>query len=62
MCGGCPDITVHEGELYWSCRLEEIKEHGCFVAATPRERPVKPDVKVNAISKKPDQLRAGDSV
>jgi len=31
MCDGCPDMTVHEGELYWSCRLEEIKEHGCFL-------------------------------
>jgi len=31
MCDGCPDMTVHEGELYWSCRLEEIKEYGCFL-------------------------------
>jgi uncharacterized Fe-S cluster-containing radical SAM superfamily protein len=37
MCDGCPDITVHEGELYWSCRLEEIKEYGCFLQG------VKPD-------------------
>ena len=33
MCDGCPDMTVHEGELYWSCRLEEIKEYGCFLQA-----------------------------
>ena len=31
ICDGCPDMTVHEGELYWSCRLEEIKEYGCFL-------------------------------
>jgi hypothetical protein len=31
MCDSCPDMTVHEGELYWSCRLEEIKEYGCFL-------------------------------
>ncbi len=31
MCDGCPDMTVHEGELYWSCRLEEIKEYGCYL-------------------------------
>ena len=37
MCDGCSDITVHEGELYWSCRLEEIKEYGCFLQG------VKPD-------------------
>jgi len=38
MCDGCPDMTVHEGKLYWSCRLEEIKEHGCFVTAVPRHK------------------------
>jgi pyruvate-formate lyase-activating enzyme len=38
MCDGCPDMTVHEGKLYWSCRLEEIKQHGCFVTAVPRRR------------------------
>ena len=36
MCDGCPDITVHNGELYWSCRLEEIKEYGAFVTAVPK--------------------------
>ncbi len=36
MCDGCPDMTVHEGQLYWSCRLEEIKRYGCFVHAVPR--------------------------
>ena len=36
MCDGCPDMTVHEGELRWSCRLEEIKEYGCFVQASRR--------------------------
>lgn len=37
MCDGCPDITVHKGKLYWSCRLEEIKTHGTFVNAVPRQ-------------------------
>ncbi|MBI4925097.1 MAG: radical SAM protein [Bdellovibrio sp.] len=37
MCDGCPDITVHNKKLYWSCRLEEIKQYGCFVAAAPRK-------------------------
>jgi len=36
MCDGCPDMTVHEGQLRWSCRLEEIKDHGCFLQARPR--------------------------
>lgn len=38
MCDGCPDITVYKGELYWSCRLEEIKRYGCFVSAVPRSQ------------------------
>lgn len=36
MCSGCPDMTVHEGKLYWSCRLEEIKEHGMLITAAPK--------------------------
>jgi hypothetical protein len=36
MCDGCPDMTVYNGQLYWSCRLEEIKSHGCFMQAVPR--------------------------
>ncbi len=37
MCDGCPDITVHNGELVWSCRLDERVQWGCFVHAVPRE-------------------------
>lgn len=37
MCDGCPDMTVHDGKLYWSCRLEEIKSYGCFMNAVPRK-------------------------
>jgi hypothetical protein len=33
MCDGCPDITVHEGRLVWSCRLDELTQHGCFLTA-----------------------------
>ena len=36
MCDGCPDITVHEGELVWSCRMEECIRHGGFARAVPR--------------------------
>lgn len=36
MCDGCPDMTVHEGELVWSCRLDERKEYGCFLNAQPK--------------------------
>lgn len=36
MCDGCPDMTVHEGELVWSCRLDELKRHGTFLACIPK--------------------------
>ncbi len=36
MCDSCPDLTVHEGRLYWSCRLEEIKNWGRFMTAVPQ--------------------------
>jgi hypothetical protein len=37
MCDACPDITVHEGELVWSCRLEEKLKFGGFARAVPKE-------------------------
>jgi hypothetical protein len=46
MCDGCPDITVWNDELVWSCRLEEQIKFGCFVRAVPkgesRARPCDP--------------------
>lgn len=36
MCDGCPDMTVHNGELVWSCRLEELQQYGCFLSAAPK--------------------------
>jgi pyruvate-formate lyase-activating enzyme len=38
MCDSCPDITVHKGELVWSCRLEEIIKYGRFMHTVPREQ------------------------
>ncbi len=36
MCDGCPDITIHEGKLVWSCRLEEYRQFGTLLQASPR--------------------------
>lgn len=36
MCDGCPDMTVHQGELVWSCRLDERLQHGCLLQAVPK--------------------------
>ena len=35
MCDGCPDMTIYNGELVWSCRMEELKKFGCWVRTVP---------------------------
>lgn len=35
MCDGCPDLTVFNDRLVWSCRLEELKYFGDWVRAVP---------------------------
>jgi uncharacterized Fe-S cluster-containing radical SAM superfamily protein len=40
MCDSCPDITVHDGKLMWSCRLEEVKSYGAFVQTVPAKEEV----------------------
>jgi hypothetical protein len=35
MCDGCPDITVWEDKLVWSCRMEELTNFGDWVRAVP---------------------------
>ena len=37
MCDGCPDMTVLNGKLVWSCRMEEPLRYGCFVHTVPKE-------------------------
>ena len=41
MCDSCPDITVHDGKLVWSCRLEEMNNYGVFLQAVPKRRQIK---------------------
>lgn len=38
MCDGCSDMTVWNGRLVWSCRLEELKRYGCFLTLAPTEK------------------------
>jgi hypothetical protein len=42
MCDGCPDITVHEDKLVWSCRLEELKNFGTFLKSVPKKAKPEP--------------------
>ena len=37
MCDGCPDMTVWNGRLVWSCRLEEPEKFGDFVQMAPKK-------------------------
>jgi hypothetical protein len=37
MCDGCPDITIYNNELVWSCRMEELKHFGCWVRTVPKD-------------------------
>lgn len=37
MCDACPDITVHDDELVWSCRLEERIKFGGFAHVVTRK-------------------------
>jgi hypothetical protein len=51
MCDGCPDMTVHNGELVWSCRLEERLKYGCFLTCAPRKEAQElPQAKVAKVS------------
>jgi len=38
MCDACPDITVHNGRLVWSCRLEEMNRYDCFYTIVPKSK------------------------
>jgi len=38
MCDGCPDMTVHKGELVWSCRLDERLQYGCLLQPIPKSK------------------------
>ncbi len=36
MCDGCPDITVWNGKLVWSCRMEEQLKYGQNIRTYPK--------------------------
>ena len=36
MCDGCPDITVWNGKLVWSCRMEEQLNFGHNLKTYPK--------------------------
>ena len=42
MCDGCPDITIWEDRLVWSCRLGEFNRFGATLTSVPRGTPTAP--------------------
>ena len=42
MCDGCPDVTVFNERLVWSCRLEECLHFGAFAHSAPKRKPERP--------------------
>ena len=45
MCDGCPDITVWDDKLIWSCRMEEQMKWGQNVRTVPKK--VNSDILIN---------------
>jgi pyruvate-formate lyase-activating enzyme len=39
MCDGCPDITVYDDKLVWSCRMEELINFGDWIRPVPVDQP-----------------------
>jgi pyruvate-formate lyase-activating enzyme len=36
MCDSCPDVTLWNNRLVWSCRMEELNMFGCWVQCHPK--------------------------
>ena len=36
MCDGCPDATIWDDRIVWSCRLGELTRFGSFLESTPQ--------------------------
>ena len=58
MCDGCPDITVWNDELVWSCRMEEQNKWGQNIRAVPRSKPAEKEELVTAEPLMPEDVAA----
>jgi hypothetical protein len=36
MCDSCPDLSVWNGQLVWSCRMDEQLNYGCNLTTRPK--------------------------
>ena len=39
MCDSCPDMTVHNGEFVYSCRMDELRQYGGLLSPVAPEEP-----------------------
>lgn len=58
MCDGCPDMTVFEDRLVWSCRLEEPEKFGDFVQMVPKQRV---DAEIDTVLREGERLHVNGS-
>ena len=38
MCDGCPDISIYDGDLVWSCRMEEMYKYDQWARAVVKDK------------------------
>ena len=59
MCDGCPDMTVWDGELAWSCRLEECIHFGQFTRTVAKRQPRSKEASPELVALRNAQAVAG---
>lgn len=59
MCDGCPDVTAYEGQIVWSCRLEEYRKYGGLVTCAPRARGCAAAATGCGSNRSPDETKVG---
>jgi hypothetical protein len=62
MCESCPDMTVWDGKLVHSCRLDEWRLYGDYITCTPRKRTTGADGAVIPTESIPVTTAKGEAV
>jgi hypothetical protein len=62
MCESCPDMTVWDGKLVHSCRLDEWRLYGDYITCTPRKQSVDTNSAVIAVESIPVASAKGEAV
>lgn len=62
MCESCPDMTVWDGKLVHSCRLDEWRLYGDYITCTPRKQPAGANSTVIPVERIPMAAAKGEAV